>query len=138
MMILCFVSKQKRSFKIFKTFIVFLDTADNEGRSALSWSALSGKVHATNCLLDHGANISHADKKGCAPLDLASTKGHSEVVQLLLEKGANLEHVDIEGVRPLDRAIANGHSSTVTCFLKKGAKLGPATWAMANGKPNIL
>ena len=88
--------------------------------------------------MDHGANISHADKKGCAPLDLASTKGHSEVVQLLLEKGANLEHVDIEGVRPLDRAIANGHSSTVTCFLKKGAKLGPATWAMANGKPNIL
>lgn len=60
------------------------------------------------------------------------------MVQLLLEKGANLEHVDIEGVRPLDRAIANGHSSTVTCFLKKGAKLGPATWAMANGKPNIL
>ena len=71
------------------------DTADTEGRSALSWSALSGKVHTTNCLLDHGANISHADKKGCAPLDLASAKGHSEVVQLLLEKGANLEHVDI-------------------------------------------
>ena len=55
-----------------------------------------------------------------------------------MEKGANLEHVDIEGIRPLDRAIANGHSSTVTCFLKKGAKLGPATWSMANGKPDIL
>ena len=82
--------------------------------------------------------ISHADKNGCSPLDLASAKGHSEVVQLLLEKGANMEHVDIEGVRPLDRAIAGGHAATVSCFLRKGAKLGPATWAMANGKPKIL
>jgi hypothetical protein len=26
----------------------------------------------------------------------------------------------------------------VVCFLKKGAKLGPATWAMAAGKPEII
>ena len=115
-----------------------LDSVDNEGKSALSWAAINGKVHTSNCLIDHGANISHADKNGCSPLDLASSKGHSEVVQLLLEKGANMEHVDIEGIRPLDRAIAGGHSATVSCFLRKGAKLGPATWAMANGKPKIL
>ena len=115
-----------------------LEAVDKEGKTALSWASLNGQVHSTNCLLDNGSNISHADKKGCSPLDLAASNGKSEVVQLLLEKGANMEHVDIEGIRPLDRAIAEGHANTVSCFLRKGAKLGPATWAMAHGKPELL
>jgi ankyrin repeat protein len=49
-----------------------------------------------------------------------------------------MEHVDISGMRPLDRAISCGNIDAVKCFLKKGAKLGPSTWAMANGKPYIM
>ena len=49
-----------------------------------------------------------------------------------------LEHVDINGLRPLDRAISYRNTQVVHCFLRKGAKLGPATWAMAAGKPEIL
>lgn len=41
-------------------------------------------------------------------------------------------------MRPLDRAIGCGNTAVVICFLKKGAKLGPATWAMAQGKPDIM
>ena len=59
-------------------------------------------------------------------------------VQLLLDKGAQIEHIDNIGMRPLDRAIGCRNVPVVVCFLKKGAKLGPATWAMAAGKPEII
>ena len=41
-------------------------------------------------------------------------------------------------MRPLDRAIGCGHVQVVQCFLRKGAKLGAATWAMADGKLDIM
>lgn len=56
----------------------------------------------------------------------------------MLEKGAAVEHVDIHGMRPLDRAIGCRNVLVVQCFLRRGAKLGPATWAMAAGKPDVL
>ena len=59
-------------------------------------------------------------------------------VQLLLERGAALEHVDVNGMRALDRAIGCRHVAVVICFLRKGARIGPATWAMATGKPEVL
>jgi len=59
-------------------------------------------------------------------------------VELLLDKGAFMEHIDVKGMRPLDRAIGCRNAEAVNCFLRKGAKLGPATWAMANGKPEIM
>jgi hypothetical protein len=58
--------------------------------------------------------------------------------QLLMDRGAMIEHVDINGMRPLDRAIGCRNTQVVHCFLRKGAKLGPATWAMAAGKPEIM
>lgn len=59
-------------------------------------------------------------------------------MQLLLDRGAAVEHVDLHGMRPLDRAIGCRNIPVVQCFLRRGAKLGPATWAMAAGKPDIL
>lgn len=41
-------------------------------------------------------------------------------------------------MRPLDRAIGCRNIPVVQCFLRRGAKLGPATWAMAAGKPDVL
>lgn len=49
-----------------------------------------------------------------------------------------IEHIDINGMRPLDRAIGCRNTQVVHVFLRKGAKLGPATWAMAGGKPEIM
>ena len=85
-----------------------------------------------------GADIGHADKQGRSALDLAAYKGNPDIVTLLLENGAMMEHVDLNGMRPLDRAIGCKNTAAVQCFLKKGAKLGPATWAMANEKPEIM
>lgn len=90
------------------------------------------------CLVERGANLNHTDKTGRTPLDLAAFQGNQMLVQFLLDRGAAIEHVDINGMRPLDRAIGCRNIQVVQCFLKKGAKLGPATWAMAAGKPEIM
>jgi ankyrin repeat protein len=115
-----------------------INKEDREGLSPLCWACLRGKLKAVQCLIERGANINHADKTGRTPLDLAAFQGNPGVVQLLLDSGALIEHVDINGMRPLDRAIGCRNIQVVQCFLKKGAKLGPATWAMASGKPDIL
>ncbi|XP_050719827.1 protein TANC2-like isoform X3 [Eriocheir sinensis] len=115
-----------------------ISRTDREGLSALGWACLRGHVHAVQYLADCNADLNHADKTGRTPLDLAAYQGDPIVVQFLLDRGALIEHVDINGMRPLDRAISARNAAAVQCFLRRGAKLGPATWAMAAGKPNIL
>lgn len=115
-----------------------IESSDKEGLTALSWSCLRGHLIASTLLIDKSANLNHTDKTGRTPLDLAAYQGSAALAQLLLEKGSKIEHVDVNGMRPLDRAIACRNINIVQVFLKKGAKLGPATWEMASGKPEIL
>lgn len=112
--------------------------ADREGLTALSWACLRGRLQAAKCLLERNADKHHADNAGRTPLDLAAYQGSAALVQMLIENGSKIEHVDVNGMRPLDRAIACRNVQVVQVFLKRGAKLGPATWAMAAGKPEIL
>lgn len=115
-----------------------LETQDRDGLSALSWACLKGHYNAALTLLKNGVDINHVDLSGRTSLDLATFYGDVRLVQMLLERGAQIEHVDNIGMRPLDRAIGCRNVPIVVCFLKKGAKLGPATWAMAAGKPEII
>ncbi|XP_063750129.1 protein TANC2 isoform X5 [Eleginops maclovinus] len=115
-----------------------LSLMDKEGLTALSWACLKGHLPAVRCLVESGAATDHADKNGRTPLDLAAFYGDSEVVQFLVDHGAMIEHVDYSGMRPLDRAVGCRNTSVVVALLKKGAKIGPATWAMATSKPDIM
>ncbi|KAM3597287.1 uncharacterized protein V6R79_002587 [Siganus canaliculatus] len=115
-----------------------LDQTDREGLTALSWACLKGKLQLVRELVERGASTTHADRSGRTPLDLAAFCGDPEVVQFLVDHGASVEHVDCSGMRPLDRAVGCRNTSAVIALLKKGAKIGPATWAMATSKPDIL
>ncbi|XP_016909775.2 protein TANC2 isoform X4 [Apis cerana] len=115
-----------------------LESRDKEGMTALCWACVRGRLAAVQNLIDHGADVNTNDNTGRTPLDLAAFQGNPKLVQLLLEKGAAVEHVDLHGMRPLDRAIGCRNILVVQCFLRRGAKLGPATWAMAAGKPDVL
>ncbi|XP_034750394.1 protein TANC2 [Etheostoma cragini] len=115
-----------------------LDQADREGLTPLSWACLKGQLPLVRELVERGAATSHADRSGRTPLDLAAFCGDPEVVQHLVDHGASVEHVDCSGMRPLDRAVGCRNTSAVIALLKKGAKIGPATWAMATSKPDIL
>ncbi|XP_044303179.1 protein TANC2 isoform X2 [Varanus komodoensis] len=111
---------------------------DKEGLTALSWACLKGHLSVVRALVESGAATDHADKNGRTPLDLAAFYGDAEVVQYLVDHGAMIEHVDYSGMRPLDRAVGCRNTSVVVTLLKKGAKIGPATWAMATSKPDIM
>ncbi|XP_061120786.1 protein TANC2 isoform X6 [Syngnathus typhle] len=115
-----------------------LSLTDKEGLTALSWGCLKGHLPVVRCLVESGAATDHADKNGRTPLDLAAFYGDSDVVQFLVDHGAMIEHVDYSGMRPLDRAVGCRNTSVVVALLKKGAKIGPATWAMATSKPDIM
>ncbi|XP_070535963.1 protein TANC2-like [Ptychodera flava] len=112
--------------------------SDREGLTALCWGCLKGHIHVVKSLVERGASVKQTDKNGRTPLDLAAFFGDSHVVQYLLEMGAETEHVDYSGMRPLDRAIGCRNTAAVAVLLKHGAKLGPAAWAMATAKPDIL
>ncbi|XP_069094099.1 protein TANC2 isoform X1 [Pleurodeles waltl] len=111
---------------------------DKEGLTSLSWACLKGHLSVVRSLVENGAATDHADKNGRTPLDLAAFYGDAEVVQFLVDHGAMIEHVDYSGMRPLDRAVGCRNTSVVVTLLKKGAKIGPATWAMATSKPDIM
>ena len=115
-----------------------LEAADRDGLTSLGWACLKGQLQTATLLIKQGCDLEHADKSGRSCLDLAAYKGNPDVVTLLLENGANMEHIDLNGMRPLDRAISCRNPGAVQCFLRRGAKLGPATWAMAKGKPDIM
>ncbi|CAH2009763.1 unnamed protein product [Acanthoscelides obtectus] len=115
-----------------------INREDREGLTPLCWACVRGKLQAAQCLIERGADVNHSDKSGRTPLDLAAFQGSQPLVQFLMDTGAAVEHVDANGVRPLDRAVGCRNANVVRCFLKKGAKLGPATWAVANGKPDIM
>uniref|UniRef100_A0A671SV84 Protein TANC2-like n=1 Tax=Sinocyclocheilus anshuiensis TaxID=1608454 RepID=A0A671SV84_9TELE len=115
-----------------------LSLMDKEGLTALSWACLKGHLPLVRALVERGVATAHADKSGRTPLDLAAFYGDSEVVQYLVDHGAMIEHVDYSGMRPLDRAVGCRNTSVVVALLKKGAKIGPATWAMATSKPDIM
>ncbi|XP_021171417.2 protein TANC2 isoform X1 [Fundulus heteroclitus] len=115
-----------------------LDQTDREGLTALSWACLKGQFPLVRELVERGAATTHADRSSRTPLDLAAFSGDPEVVQYLVDHGALVEHMDCSGMRPLDRAVGCRNTSAVIALLKKGAKIGPATWAMATSKPDIL
>ncbi|KZC13087.1 Protein TANC2 [Dufourea novaeangliae] len=115
-----------------------LESRDKEGLTAICWACVRGRLTAVQNFIDRGADVNTSDNTGRTPLDLAAFQGNPKLVQLLLEKGAAVEHVDLHGMRPLDRAIGCRNIPVVQCFLRRGAKLGPATWAMAAGKPDVL
>uniref|UniRef100_A0A3P8TYL1 Tetratricopeptide repeat, ankyrin repeat and coiled-coil containing 2 n=1 Tax=Amphiprion percula TaxID=161767 RepID=A0A3P8TYL1_AMPPE len=115
-----------------------LEQNDREGLTALSWACLKGQLPLVRELVERGATTTHADRSGRTPLDLAAFCGDPEVVQFLVDHGASVEHVDCSGMRPLDRAVGCRNTSAVIALLKKGAQIGPATWAMATSKPDIL
>ncbi|XP_015250504.1 PREDICTED: protein TANC2-like isoform X2 [Cyprinodon variegatus] len=115
-----------------------LDQTDKEGLTALSWACLKGQFSLVRELVQRGAAVNHVDRSSRTPLDLAAFRGDPDVVQYLVDHGALVEHMDCSGMRPLDRAVGCKNTSAVIALLKKGAKIGPATWAMATSKPDIL
>ena len=61
-----------------------------------------------------------------------------QVVDLLLEAGADIHHTDEAGMCAMDRAISNQQTAVVSRLLVYGAAIQQKSWALAQGKQEIL
>ncbi|PUA17508.1 ankyrin [Glaciimonas sp. PCH181] len=68
---------------LLRTKKVFLDTAYENGLTALMWAGASGYVPTTQALLSHGADKSLVDNRGKTVLQMAAENGYLDVVNLL-------------------------------------------------------
>lgn len=75
-----------------------LNSADEEGRTALHVACWQGHLEVVASLLDSGADPNSEDNEGRTALQSAAWQGHSDVVQLLCERGANVNHMCGQGM----------------------------------------
>lgn len=77
------------------------------GRTALHFASVIGRVATMEWLLQHGANINAQDKLGQTPLLLATQNDTTSAAHLLLMKGADPNMANIDGETTLFYSVAS-------------------------------
>lgn len=103
--------------------IAAVNSADNDGMTALMYTSLHGDVELTNKLLEAGSLSQARNKRLGTPLMLAAKSGSAEVASILLEAKADLESRDADGLTSLILASQAGHADVVELLLKRGAQV---------------
>lgn len=83
-----------------------MDTADNQGRTVLSWAASCGDSKAVGRLLSCGADPDKAANAGWTPLQWAVYGPNNGCMDLLLDANAHPNTVGMFGFTPLHSAAA--------------------------------
>lgn len=127
-----------------------VNSADEEGRSPISYAAGNGHFEITKLLLQHGANAHLPDLYGRTPLSWAAGGGHFSTVHLFLspEYNINTNSQDGLGQTPFFWACANGHSQVVAMMLARNdispaypsdyKGNSPLAAAAANGRESVI
>ncbi|KAL2682375.1 hypothetical protein Neosp_006825 [[Neocosmospora] mangrovei] len=98
-----------------------INARDNDGRTALSYTAEAGNSSILEVLLaDSLLDVDARDREGRTPISHAADNGHVSVVSRLLERGANPNWKDLDGLSPLWHAVQYGHVSVVRVLLECG------------------
>lgn len=97
------------------------------GITALSTSAILGKISIAECLLDHGADIHSASNDGCTALHNAVLADCYKIVVFLISKGANIDAATKTGVTALHIAAYKGHHEVVALLISKGVDISSTT-----------
>ncbi len=99
-----------------------IDTADNDGETALMEAADEARPEVVRLLIKHGANVNLADEDGDTALMMAADEGRTEVVRILIEAGADLNARNKEGQTALMMAEEEHHAETARVLTDAGAK----------------
>ena len=105
------------------------DVETTSGQTALSLSAVFGRVDALRFLLSSGANIEARSRNSCTALWLASANDQPSTVQVLLDVGAEKDSLSdfwhgaetLVGMTPLGAACRRRNVRVVRLLLAYGA-----------------
>jgi ankyrin repeat protein len=67
-----------------------VDGVDEDGYTALMWTAMPGRTEVASVLITHDADVNMADQDGRTALIWAARNGHTEVASLLITHDADL------------------------------------------------
>ena len=95
---------------------------DNNGQTALHFTASKNNLDTARKLVEHGATARVKDKRGQLPLHRAAAIGSVPMVKLMLNNKSPVNATDIDGSTALHHAIAEGHGDTAVELLKAGAE----------------
>lgn len=106
-----------------KAFVLTMDvnSKDKNGRTALHYAAMLGKLDALTILIEKGADIETQDNDGNTALYLAVMLGKLDAAKTLVEKGALIEIRDKDGNTALHIAAENGQLAVVQYLLSQKA-----------------
>jgi len=115
------------------------DQADDQGRTAMHYGAISGNLQIIAILIKGGAKLDPKERLGNTPLHLAADVNQVEAVKLLLDVGAAVDpenkiaasRGDIDIVQAL---LAKGASVTKTDYTGRDA----AGWAAESRRPAVV
>lgn len=100
---------------------VDLETADEDGFTALHIAANYGHLELLDALIGLGADVEARclDKEGAqTPLHLAVWQNKKEALMALVEAGASVSAQDNDGFFPLHRAAIRGHHEVLAILLE--------------------
>ena len=101
---------------------VMCDVVDQDGRTALMFTAFNGHSEIVILLLDAGAKIDKRDSLDRTALLYCATGPFPETAKILLDRGADPNTVDSnEHFSPLMHAAAEGHLEVVKVLIAYGA-----------------
>ncbi|PYQ98851.1 MAG: hypothetical protein DMF97_11920 [Acidobacteria bacterium] len=113
-----------------------VNVPQNDGATALHWSAYLEDAETTALLIRAGARVDTPNHYGITPLALASANGNAAIIDQLLKAGADPNGVVRAGETPLMLAARSGNTDAVKVLLSAGAQVdAKETW---NGQTALM
>ncbi len=98
-----------------------VNVLDDEGQTALSWSAGHGNPACVRALMNAGADVNHVNAAGFTPLHSAARHNDVKLAQLLLRNGADVNTAGKDGFTALHNAIYSDNYAVAELLLRRGA-----------------
>ena len=103
-----------------------IDAVDADGRTALSWAATRGDLHAVRTLLQYGADPNIPSFYGQQSLHWAAQNKRQspyQILEALIEGGAEINAIDYWNRTALTYASGNTDLAPIKLLVKKGTAL---------------
>jgi len=105
---------------------VDVNSAGQDGVTALIHASAAGHLEIVRLLMDNGAEVNAKDKKGWTPLMAAVRNGNAKIVKLLVDRQADPNAQDEIGLTPLVMTALLGDAEAARVLLENGADINAA------------